>query len=113
MIKEIPTNISKRIFWRYVNKKINRMFHHFHVFNVINILFDEMIVDLKKGKVIKISNFGNLYLHYTKARKYFDVTTQQTEISTPNNILKFTLSEKVRKKLQKHLDIEKTFHHEQ
>jgi hypothetical protein len=42
-------SISKRNLWHYVNVKIKRIIHHYHVLSVISILFDEMCSDLIKG----------------------------------------------------------------
>lgn len=91
--------INKRVFWRFVNLKIKRVIHHYHVFAVISILFDEIIKDLSGGKDIKIFNFGNLSLKSTKPRKYYDVRFNKIMESSGNKILKFSLSKKLRTKL--------------
>ena len=101
-------SVSKRSLWRYVNRKINRLVHHYHVFSVITILFDEMIADLVKGKQIKIKNFGTLTLKWLRPRKYFDVRFQQVMQAKAHRILRFTLAPKFRKKLVEHLDLDKT-----
>lgn len=105
-------NISKRDFWRYVNRKFRKLFHHYHIYNIINILFDEMIKDLKSGKTINIFNFGKLRLQQNMPRKHFDVVTRQVEISKSNNIMKFDLSSKIKNKVRQHLDLSKTLNHE-
>jgi nucleoid DNA-binding protein len=102
-------SINKRILWRYINRKINRIIHHYHVFSVITILFDEMLKDLIRGKSIKISNFGTLSLKQMKPRKYFDVRFQQVMQSKGHKILRFKLAAPFRKKLVDHLDLDKTF----
>lgn len=61
----MPITISKRDLWRYVNRKIKRLIHHYHVFSVISLLFDEMVQDLRDGKEIKIANLGILVLKKT------------------------------------------------
>lgn len=109
MKDNLPTNISKRIFWRYVNKRMKRAFHHYHVFGIINILFNEMIIDLKNDKPIKIFNFGDLQLKKTKPRRYFDVNKQKVEISKSNNVLKFNFSSKIKKHMYKYIDLNRTF----
>jgi nucleoid DNA-binding protein len=109
MANEIPTNVSKRVFWRYVNLKIKRIIHHYHVFSVISILFEEMLKDLKQGKEIKIFNLGTLYLKETKPRLYHDVNKRQVVLSDKHKILKFRLTPKLKKRLSESLDIDKTF----
>lgn len=97
-------SINKRSLWRYVNIKINRIIHHYHVFSVITILFDEMLKDLISGKDIKIFNFGLLKLKDTKPRKYHDVRYKKILLSKSHRILKFTLAPPIRKKLCANLD---------
>ncbi len=97
-------SINKRDLWRFVNKKINRRLHHYHVFSVITILFEEMLKDLKNGKPIKIFNFGTLVLKRTKPRKYFDVNHKRVMLSKGHRILRFTLSPIIKKKLCRQLD---------
>ena|SRR5579885_1892624 len=109
MANEIPTNVTKRVFWRYVNIKIKRIIHHYHVFAVISILFEEMLKDLKEGKEIKIFNLGSLWLKETKPRWYHDVNKRQVVLSKSNRILKFRLARKLKKRLIESLDIDKTF----
>lgn len=109
MENDIPTNVTKRIFWRYVNLKIKRAIHHYHVFAVISILFEEMIKDLKQGKEINIFNLGSLELKETKPRLYHDVNKKQVVLSKKRKILKFKLARKLKKRLTRNLDIDKTF----
>lgn len=106
MIKEV--SISKRTLWRYVNRKIKRAIHHYHVLSVMTILFDEMISDLIKGKAIKIFNFGTLTLKQMKPRKYFDVRFQKVMHSEGHKILRFVLAPAFKKKLVAHVQLDKT-----
>jgi nucleoid DNA-binding protein len=109
MENDIPVNVTKRTFWRYVNLKIKRTIHHYHVFAVISILFEEMLKDLKQGKEINIFNLGVLFLNKTKPRLYHDVTKKQLVLSKERKILKFKLARKLKKRLTRNLDIDKTF----
>lgn len=104
MKNELPTSISRRVFWRYVNRKIKRVIHHYHVFSVINILFDELRKDLEQGKDIRIFNLGKLTLKDAKPRRYYDFTKGQMAFSEGYRILRFTLDPKIRKKLRDNLD---------
>ncbi len=100
-------SINKRQLWHYVNRKIKRIIHHYHVLSIITILFDEMIKDLKRGKSIKIFNFGKLELKPLKPRRYFDVRHQKVMQSVGHRILRFTLAPSIRKKLVENLDLDK------
>jgi nucleoid DNA-binding protein len=111
-MKNLPDSITKRVLWRYVNKKIKRTIHHYHVFSVITLLFEEMIKDLISGKEIKIHNFGILSLKQLPARKYHDVNERVVKQAIPHRILRFILSKKLRNKLRKHLDLDATFREE-
>lgn len=101
-------SVDKRKLWHYVNVKLSRIIHHYHVLSIITILFDEMLKDLKSGKKIKIMNFGTLMLKDLKPRKYFDVRHQKVMQSTGNRIMRFVLAPPIRKKLTEHLDLDKT-----
>lgn len=101
-------SVDKRKLWRYVNLKINRLIHHYHVFSIISILFDEMLQDLKQGKSIKIFNLGTLSLKQMKPRKYYDVRYQKVMVSEGHKILRFTLAPSLRKKMVDRLDLDKT-----
>jgi nucleoid DNA-binding protein len=108
-MNENLNNISKRDFWRYVNQKIKRSINHYHVFSVITILFEELLIDLKNGKDIKVFNLGTLSLRPTKPRKYYDVRFQKVMQSEGHKILRFILARPISKKLRALLDIDKTF----
>lgn len=102
------TSIDKRVLWHYVNLKIRRVVHHYHVLSVISILFDEMISDLKVGKSIDIFNFGTLTLKKMKPRRYHNVSKRQFMHTDGHHVLRFSLANKIRKKLCQHLDVDKT-----
>jgi nucleoid DNA-binding protein len=97
-------SVNKKLLWQYVNRKIKRIIHHYHVFSILTILFDEMIKDLKRGKSIKIFNFGKLELKNLKPRRYFDVRHQKVMQAEGHRILRFTLASSIRKKLVDYLD---------
>lgn len=100
-------SVSKRYLWRHVNIKIKRTIHHYHVFAVISLLFEEIIKDLQAGKAIKIVNFGSLVLKQMPPRRYFNVNTQTMAESPGNKIMRFFLTKKLRKKLCDCLDLDK------
>ena len=102
-------NIDKRKFWKYVNKKMSRVIHHYHVLSIINILFDEMLIDLLKFKEIKIFNFGTFFIKKTLPRKYHNVKLKKVMKSNGNRIMKFNLSRKIKKNICKFIDIDATF----
>lgn len=103
----IPLNISKRDLWHYVNKKIKRLIHHYHVSSVISILFEEMVKDLRAGKEIKVINLGSFVLKETPPRRYHDVTLRKMMSSSGHRIMRLFLSRSLRKKLCNSLDLTK------
>lgn len=107
MSKEL--SVSKRVLWHYINRKLKHLIHHYHVFSIITILFDEMLKDLIQGKSIKIYNFGTLSLKQMKPRNYFDVRFQRLMQSKGHKILRFKVAPAFRKNLVDHLDLDKTF----
>lgn len=108
-MNNIPISIDRRILWRFVNKKINRVVHHFHVLSVINILFDEILKDLKDDKELKIHNLGTIQLKNMPPRRYHDVTLHKIMEAKGRKVLRFFLTESIRKKLTSSIDIDKTF----
>lgn len=100
-------SISKRDLWHYVNRKIKRLIHHYHVFSVISILFEEMVKDLKEGKEIKITNLGTLVLKETPPRKYHDVRFRRVMEAPGHRIMRLFLTKSIRKKLCDSLDLDK------
>lgn len=101
--------ISRRPFWRFINKKFNGMVHNYHVLSVISILFDEITQDLKDGKRIKINNLGTLFIFKTMPKKYHSVVHRKIMMSAEGKILKFEISKELKKKLIEFLDLDKTF----
>jgi len=102
------SSVDKRSLWHYVNRKIRHMIHYHHVLSVITILFEEILVDLKAGKSIEIFNFGTLSLKKMKPRRYHNVVSRQLTYANGHYVLRFSLSNKIRKQLCHHLDIDKT-----
>jgi nucleoid DNA-binding protein len=100
------TNISKRNLWLYVNRKIKRSIHHYHVFSVISILFEEMVKDLQEGKEIKIANFGIFILKDMPPRRYHHVILRKIMESPGHRIMRFVLTTKISKKLCSSLDLD-------
>jgi hypothetical protein len=98
--------INKKLFWRILNKKTKNKTHHYHVFAVLSILFEEMIKDLKSNKRIKIFNFASILLENKKPKKYFDVRHQKIMISKGSKRLKISLIKKFRDKLINYLDVD-------
>jgi len=107
-MSNIPTSISKRVFWRYVNQKINRLVNYLHVASVMAILFEEMLIDLRGGKKINIYNLGILSLQKMPSRKYHNVKFRQVMYAEGKHILRFTLAPVFHKKLRSLLDVDKT-----
>ena len=103
----MPTiSISKRDLWHYVNRKLKRLIHHYHVFSVISFLFEEMVKDLRAGKEIKITNLGTFVLKDMPPRKYHDVRLHKMMQSPGHRVLRLFLARPIRKKLCDSLDLD-------
>lgn len=101
-------SISKRTLWRYVNQKIKRLVHRYHVLAVITLLFEEMVKDLRAGKLIKIINLGTISLQETKPRWYHHVKLRRMVLSPAHRVMRFVLANAVHKKIIEFLDIDRT-----
>ncbi|CAB4197023.1 Histone-like DNA-binding protein [uncultured Caudovirales phage] len=108
-MNKIPTSISKRVLWRYVNIKIKRIIHHYHVFSVITILFEEMLKDLISGKNINIFNLGIFSLKQNKPRLHYDISKKTFAVSNGRKVMRLALSPQVKKIICKHVDLDRTF----
>jgi nucleoid DNA-binding protein len=104
----MSVSISKRDLWRYVNRKIKRLLHRYHVLAVIDILFEEMLKDLRQGKSIKVVNLGTITLQPTKPRWYHHVRLRRMVLSPGHRIMRFSLARPIHKKLVELLDLDKT-----
>lgn len=102
-------SVSKRDLWRYVNRKIKRAVHRYHVFAIITILFEEMAKDLRRGKPIKIANLGTIILQPTKPRWFHHVTLRKMVLSPGHHVMRFLLTKPMHKKLVQFLDLDKTW----
>jgi nucleoid DNA-binding protein len=101
-------SVSKRDLWRYVNRKIKRLVHRYHVFAIISILFEEMIKDLRQGKSIRVANLGTITLQPTPPRWYHHVRLRQMVFSSGHRIMRFSLAKPIHKKLVAFLDLDKS-----
>lgn len=99
--------IDKKSLWIYINKKINRAVHHYHVFSVLSLLVEEILQDLKQGKNIKIFNFGNFQLLKNKPMVITQVDTKQKVLIPGTYRIKFKISPRLRKKISNYLDFDK------
>lgn len=107
-LRKASLSVSKRDLWRFVNNKIKHLIHHYHVFAVITILFEEMIKDLKQGKSIRVVNLGTISLFTTKSRWHHHVNLRRMVLSPGHRVLRFVLTPTIHKKLVEFLDLDKT-----
>lgn len=102
-------SISKKLFWRYINSKLRGKIHSAHVLSIVNILLDELKNDLLNRKDVNIINFGKFKYIKLNPKKYFNVREQEIMWSKGSNIIRFIISKKIRSKLLKNVDIDKTY----
>jgi len=68
--------MSKRRLWVYMNSKLRGLIHSYATIAVLNILFEEMIADLKAGKTIEIFNFCTFNVKIGNHIKYLIFTME-------------------------------------
>jgi nucleoid DNA-binding protein len=105
-----PATIIKRVLHEHVHLRLRGFFHRFQVLDVLTILLEEMIRDLKEGKEIKIHNLGTLQLVKTKPRMHCDITQgNRSVLSKGSWRLQFQLLDRIAKRLRGLIDLDKTF----
>lgn len=105
MIDLKPFKIKKQKFKQQVFKRCKNVASKHHVFNIVNILLDELSNDLyyKKEK-IKIKNFCTISIKKTKPKNFFSIWYQKKMISTGKNQVVFKLFEPLKKILYSYID---------
>ena len=101
--------INKRVFWRFVTKKVKKLVNHYHILGVIDVLFEEMSNDLKEGKEIKIYNFCTINLIRQPDRMHHHITLKKLVLAKGRKRIKISMPPKIRIRLNKLLDLETTF----
>src|SRR5208337_4795382 len=105
----INTNTHKYQLCAAISQKLEHKIDERHIMNIIAILLEEIMKDiLKKGKFF-IGNFGRFILERMSPRKYFNFQTGRVEQSVGNNILRFKLTKKLKRKILDNIDIARTF----
>jgi len=118
MINKQPqqgTNIDKPYFKRLVAAKLKErgyIIKFKHISAVINIIFEELVKDLFRGKHFIIKNLGQFLIKRMPPQRYFNFQTGKVEKSVGNKLLRFKLDETTRLKLLNYLNVEKTFNEE-
>jgi nucleoid DNA-binding protein len=91
-----PTkNIQKLKIVAFVSRRLRKSIGYFHILSVINILVEELIVELKIKREIKIPNFGTFRLKPLKPKRIKSVVSEKTILTKPSNSLRFKLSRNV------------------
>jgi nucleoid DNA-binding protein len=101
--------MTKVLFIQFIFKKMGKSIPLDHIKSVINILLEEMSLDLQERKEITIGNFGKLFVKQIKPKGFFNIHTNQYEMTNEKQITRFVLIKGLREMLIKGLDIAKTF----
>ncbi len=104
---KILKSIDRRMLAKHIAKQINLDFKH--VESVLSILIDEISKDIKNKGVIKIGNFGEIFMRFLGGRKRFNVATKEFSKSKDSSAIHFFIFKKMSKFIIKHLDLEKTY----
>ena len=97
----------QRLLDRYPNVKINQS----DVISVLHVAFDEMEAVVLNKKTFDIENFGTFTLSKKNRKKVWSVYEKKVIDCTnePSNTLSFTIHPGVKKMLENHLDLDKTW----
>jgi nucleoid DNA-binding protein len=93
------SSFNKKQITSIVSRKLVDLVKSLHVYCVINILIEEMISELEKGKIINIPGFGMFELIEIKSKNAINVTTGQRMITRPTKSLRFRLADKFKEQL--------------
>jgi nucleoid DNA-binding protein len=86
---------NKRKLYSLICKDLNHIIHHLHIFSVINILIEEIIIDLKSGKEIDIGNFGIFSLKELKPKKIISIINREIKFVDRTVALRFNIARKL------------------
>lgn len=98
---------TKHNFRNLVYLKTKHITSKNHIFNVVNILLDELNKELyeKKSK-IRIKNFCTIQILKNNPKKYWSVVDKKVKTSHGNYKVCFTVLPSIRKIVYKNIDIE-------
>lgn len=102
-----PLSMSSLMLWRATNKKLQNAIHSYHVRSVLTILFEEIIVDLRARKDVRIKNFGMFRFAIIPSRVMKDLFNRIIT-SQDRFCIKLDLAKSVYKYLIDNLDKNKT-----
>lgn len=106
-MKNTKNRVNRKKLWVYINQKINRVVHHYQVFSVMSLLFEEMVSDLKSGKEIKVKNFGKFYFKKNKPVVVPIFGSKEKTLVPGSFRIKFKMDSKLRKILSSYLNFDK------
>ena len=97
----LNNQVDKRFLLRKIFKDLGEEISIFHLTSIVNLLFEEISISIKKNNKIEIGNFGTLSLVEISPRKHINIVSKKMEISKGSKKMKFKLSNKLKKKLVK------------
>ena len=89
--KDGVTGVTKRILYKYVFFLLDKKIQLKHIQNIISILFEELFLDLKSFKKIKINNFAEIFLEKNPPKKYIPLNGVNFIDTEGLNSIKFYL----------------------
>lgn len=103
--------VDRQVLAMFISKKfkMNRK----HVFNVINLFFEELSESFKQDREFYLDNFGKFYISHYKPSVRNHVLTGEKISCLPTKKLRFTFFRSIKKFVELHLDLDKTFPGEQ
>jgi len=106
--EKLPLCINRKMFVRYVCRRLQFEIDSIHVACIAGILFDEIMKDMFNNKEIKIHNFAVLRLYQLSDQMGHDVVRRTTVVKKGVKVLRLILDEAIKNIVDLHLDVEKT-----
>lgn len=109
MIKDLPRNITQSILVKYLSYKLGNVLDTSHIHPILSILLEEIHKSIKEDKELHIYNFGTLFLGPNPPRRVRNRITGEFKMSSGEKILRFKLTQSLKKIIRQFLDVDKTF----
>jgi nucleoid DNA-binding protein len=92
-------SLSKRDVVLLLIKQMKGQLHNIHIFGIVQVFIEEMIKELKDGRVVLIPNFFSVRLEEVGGKTIRNVKTGKIEKSKSKNKLRVQISRRLAKRV--------------